>query len=70
VPLARDVILEFLTDHPAPICAPCLSKRTKLSPTRLLDGWRDLVVLRSDYGARRGRCGDCAEVTELLSRIA
>jgi len=70
VPLAWDLILQFLADHPQPICIACLSKRTGLSVTRAFDGWRDLAVLRPDFRVRRGRCIHCAEMSDVLSRVA
>ena len=68
MPLARDVILEVLSDRSRPICALCLSRLTGLSSVRVVDGWRDLALLRSDYQVRRGRCADCREPGEVLCR--
>ena len=68
--LARDVILAVVSDRSRPICAPCLSKLTGLSSVRVVDGWRDLALLRSDYHVRRGRCADCRETGELLHRVS
>ena len=67
--LARDVILGFLRGRPQPICAPCLSKLTGLSSHRVVDGWRDLSELSTDYEVSRGSCPDCHETGEVLSRV-
>jgi len=67
--LARDVILGFLSDRPEPICAPCLSKLTGLPSVRVVDGWRDLALLRQEYQVRNGRCADCRETGEVLRRV-
>ena len=67
--LARDVILEFLNGRSRPICALCVSKHTGLSSVRVVDGWRDLALLRPDYQLRRGRCADCDETGEVLRRV-
>ena len=67
--LARDVIVGFLSGRSTPICALCLAKQTGLPFIRVVDGWRDLTVLCSDYEVRRGRCGDCREMAEVLSAV-
>ena len=69
MPLPVDAVLQYLADHPQPICIGCLSKRTDLSVTCVFDGWRDLA-LRWDFRVRRGRCGDCDEMTDVLKRVA
>ena len=67
--LARDVILRFLSGRSQPICALCVSKHTGLSSVRVVDGWRDLALLRSDYQVRPGRCADCHETGEVLRSV-
>ena len=68
--LARDVIRGFLSARrqPTPICSPCLSRLTGLSSVRMAEGWRDLAELSADYHVDRGRCDDCRETGDVLSR--